>query len=292
MSDHWKTNQYQSEENLKQQLEEIKRKADRLIEEGSKIKTEGSFIGDFANYALGNIPSPPTPAMYSAMSGLNNTLDNILGFLSNASMGTATGIAFHGTQTISAFGSAILSYDAIQHPESEYSKSTTSKHLAWEGFNQLTNHPFIRQEVLQQMQRLNLDQSPTNKNAIKQIETAWNIHLETPLSATPSLLTLRSAIDQIIDELVKRRPIQQEIPKGNKNQNKIIEIGTQLRADYTDKSTFEQLGVEWAILHDKLSEGKKGQENRQAERDLMRRATQFLQKLLTAIDAQKLRPYR
>jgi hypothetical protein len=104
--------------------------------------------------------------------------------------------------------------------------------------------------------------------------------------ASTSLIPMRESIHGTIDELLKRRPLQEK----TKKQEKIISIGQQLKQDSIPSEVFESLEDKWNILNNKyLSSSKDENISRDEWQFRLNQATQFLKSLLNAIDKNKMR---
>ena len=271
-------------EHIKNELEDTKTKAQQLNNIGSDIKKQGAFIWDLANCGLQALSDLPPSNNYHELSTsverLKNSLDNYLSSFATIQPAQATGMMFAGTATLNSFNSVFLD---IQTPVSPPYMQPTNH--SWQSFEELSHHPSFRDEALRHIERLGIANTDSGNRAVKQLNAAWNSHLQLPNSPTESLITMRETIEMVLDELVRRRPLQRPVLK----KEKIVEIGTQCGAVYAIQSDFRKLEDEWHLLKDDLSKEKRPTADRQAEMALMRKATWLLTKFLTAIDPAKLK---
>jgi hypothetical protein len=101
-------------------------------------------------------------------------------------------------------------------------------------------------------------------------------------AVTSALLTLRSAINRAIDELVRRRPTQEEAPN---RREKILSIGRHCSKPALLTDHFENLAESDRVLYGRLSEiGKRETSSRAEVVSLFHSSAQFLRALLLAVD--------
>lgn len=158
-------------------------------------------------------------------------------------------------------------------------------HSTEQVFTVFQGRDIFRDQASDQLSRLSLDKTLAGKNAVEQLDMAWDVYLGLGNSSTSSLLTLRSAIDATIAELLRRRPTQR---KAKTKQDKIVDIGLQLKEDFADVNDFHRLANDWDKLHDELSRAKSVQ-TRETEHRLIIKGTLFLIELLSALNPSKLR---
>jgi hypothetical protein len=147
-----------------------------------------------------------------------------------------------------------------------------------------------RDELLALMRQFGLAKAyPGKKSPIELFEIAWASYERPVLASSPvstSLIPMREAIESTLQELLRRRPVEE----AAKNQrSKILSIGRQLaHAGITEEDT-QTWANNWERLVDELSDAKQGNYSRDEWRDVLRRAILFLQELLQGIDPAKFR---
>lgn len=106
-------------------------------------------------------------------------------------------------------------------------------------------------------------------------------------TATPSLISMRSAITMTVASLNKRKPVQK--PTGGNEQEKIQSIARQLKREGISQEIVDRWATEWGDLNNRLSEAKTGDISREDCESRLIRGASFLKALLEGLDPTKLR---
>ena len=153
------------------------------------------------------------------------------------------------------------------------------------------------EEVLDLMKNLGLSNFvPDKKNSVDQFITAWAAY-EKPVTpddpVNTSLIPMRECIETMIEDLIRRRPKQEEVgksPDGNRWYAKIISISNQLRRDAITDDHVKDLARKWAQdIEPRLSGAKTKSLNRSDWRLLLKSCTLFIHEFLLSLDSSKLR---
>lgn len=271
-------------EELRQQIEQATKKAQKLIEYGCLIQEQGTTILDWADVNRNLISQTPSGYNYSNQldnyTRLNRHLDEQLSSLS--SMGTAfyTGTIVTGTLHLLDQTSQFYVAQPQQPPAYATYQVVNMVDL-------LTHRDSFRTQTIAEMNRLGFSERTDGKDAIKQFQGAWDTHLRGPSTPTSSLIPMRSAIDSTVSTLIGLRSNQRKV-----RDDKIIEILNQLAFSQFSFEDFSSLQREFNNLKNELAGAKKPNIEREQQHQLMTRATLFLQRLLAAIDHNKLRVAR
>ena len=147
-----------------------------------------------------------------------------------------------------------------------------------------------KQKAVKLMKEFGFDQSYTGmKSAIDHFQTAHDAY-EGPVNknnpVNTSLIPMRSALTEITNTLLKKRP-QQE--KAKNNEEKIKSIVFQVRRVGIENATIETLAKEYDGIINDLSSSKNSSIQREKWRSLLRSSTIFIQALLESIDREKLK---
>jgi hypothetical protein len=148
------------------------------------------------------------------------------------------------------------------------------------------------EDIKVQMKRLNLDSGNARyRNPLDLLEEAYTA-IRYPVSAgggpSSALLTLRGSIERSIEELVRRRVVQEEA--GNRR-DKILSIGRHCGKSGLPPSHFDSLSTDDGLVNDELSgNGKKVVMEWPALVRQFLRGAQFLRALLASVDEALLRP--
>jgi hypothetical protein len=145
-------------------------------------------------------------------------------------------------------------------------------------------------EIKGEMRRLRLDfereRLRTPLSFLDEAEAAIRVPVVADGVAS-ALLTLRSAIDRAIEELIRRRPTQEEAPN---RREKILSIGRHCSKPGLLAEHFESLADSDRVLYGQLSGlGKRGAISRAEVVNLFHSSAQFLRALLMAVDETRLR---
>ncbi len=122
----------------------------------------------------------------------------------------------------------------------------------------------------------------------RKFDAAWEAFLQAPQGmdiSISALIPLRSSINLIVNELIRRRPTRRPVNK----KEKILEIGDQLHDNSVGPDVFIDLNEEHRKVNDLLSGAKDAVFERSHQEELMRRGTMFIVSLLEALDSGKLR---
>jgi hypothetical protein len=141
------------------------------------------------------------------------------------------------------------------------------------------------------MLRLGLNIRVASRSTLELLEDA-KLALDQPQTpnadeALPVLIALRESILSSLDQLIKRRSIQE--PAG-KIQEKIKSLGNQCGRPSLQSSFFDRLGTDGADLLNRLSGKKQATMPRSEIMNLFNEGLLFLRTLLEALDETKLRP--
>ena len=146
--------------------------------------------------------------------------------------------------------------------------------------------------VKAEMKRLRLDRGKaTYRRPLDLLEEAY-LAIRYPGSAqgaaSSALLTLRGAIDCSLEELFRKRPVQE---KAGTRRDRVLSIGLHCGRSGLALAHFDSLAADDEVVNRELS-GKAGKAAMERP-DLMRqftRGAEFLRALLTSIDDALLRP--
>ena len=160
---------------------------------------------------------------------------------------------------------------------------------AEEQFKQKHDLSQVIGEIEIEMSRLQLDMGPEAQETPLQLLTAAYTSVRFPTSAnaakSPALLTMRTAINNSIAELIRRR--KESEPAGSREE-KILSLGRKAGRPSLPLDRFDQLASDYHALSKELSgEGKKA--NHEEVEALFYRAALFLRASLQALDETKLR---
>lgn len=142
----------------------------------------------------------------------------------------------------------------------------------------------------EQLIRLSLDTSSSSKQSalsqLRQAKEAFLRPVTSEISPAAILIPIREAINTAIDDLLRRRPFQEEAKNRFK---KIISIGTQCGKMHLPPNQLEVLAKQAETIMDELSSAKTDKMNREKVRMLFRNACTFLTAFLEVIDEVSLR---
>jgi hypothetical protein len=164
---------------------------------------------------------------------------------------------------------------------------------AQENLSKVIDDSIDQEDIITTMRQFGLDKAhPGEKSAIEQFETAW-VAFEKPVAQTnpvsTSLIPMRETIESMIKELIRLRPNQE---RAKSQKDKISSIGRQLAKNGIQQTDIQSWADQWDQLANELSGAKQKDYSREEWRNLLRRATLFLQEVLQGLDPAKLRSPR
>jgi hypothetical protein len=189
--------------------------------------------------------------------------------------------------TVVVTGSAAVAYAVIPLPLNEREKVEAAE----KAFRARTDLGQLLAEVRAEMARLRLDRERervrTPTAILDEAEGAIRVPGVAGGGVTSPLLSLRNAIAQTIEELIRRRPEQKPV---SGHREKILSIGRYCSKPGLPDGIFETLAAEEKVIHAKLSGGGKRATTTQAEAvSLFHDGARFLRALLLAVDEARLR---
>lgn len=131
-----------------------------------------------------------------------------------------------------------------------------------------------------------------NKLPIELLNEAYEAYAQRITDSDPvgtSLLTMRSCIYQIIDNLYKHIPLNNKIQsKGHgKHHAKVLLIGQKLSRYGVEQDQLETWARHWGEIHAELSSSKSAKMDRDEWRRILSRAIMFLYSILSGMDLEK-----
>jgi hypothetical protein len=278
MSDCSQSNDEQ--ECLKRMLEEANARAQKLAEIYAQSRQENNSIVDWTNEYLKKLPQIPTGIHWGSAINDAQRLNTYLGQQITAfqSYVNPSGTLFYSAGTVSGILSP-LSESQIQHIS--YQQQEQVRQVRTELVN-FVERPQYRDQALQQFKRLGFEKTTAGKIAIEKFCDAWSAYLE--WSAGSYLLTMRSAIEGVIGELVRRTQ-----KKGDESRGKIIRVLEYSAANHVSGGDFVKLQSRCDVLRNELSGDKNRILDRPTMGQLMVESTLFLIELFGAIDLNKLK---
>lgn len=188
------------------------------------------------------------------------------------------------SSSLSQFAVPIGLDGSLPAPQREQAKQ------ARKNLGDVIDRSFKKEDVVALMRQFHLDKAQASKkSAVEQFEIAWAAFERQLTQSSPintSLIPMRECIETVIAELIRRRRNQEP---ARSQQDKIHSIGNQLSRPGIVKSVIVNWAIEWGRLVEELSGSKQVQLSREEWRNLLRRATLFLQGFLQGLDSTKLR---
>jgi hypothetical protein len=148
----------------------------------------------------------------------------------------------------------------------------------------------VVEQAKSEMERLSLDaEAPGLRSALSLLEEAYSA-IKYPLvavSGPTALLTLRSSINRSIEEILRRRPVQE---KAGARRDQILSIGRHCGRLGLGPEHFENLATDDHMVNDELSgRGKKAAMQQTDVVRLFVQGAQCLRALLTSVDEVRLK---
>ena len=148
------------------------------------------------------------------------------------------------------------------------------------------------EDVKAEMKRLKLDRvKAADRRPLDLLEAAY-LAIRYPAAsqggASTALLTLRAAIDSSIEELLRRRPVQEETAN---RRERVLSVGRRCGKRGLGPAHFDSIATDDEFVNGELSA--QGRKARPERPDLMRqflRGALLLRALLTSVDDALLRP--
>jgi hypothetical protein len=279
-----------SEMNEKESLQKIIQAtiddvASKKIEAGHKITAAGQQLLDEARATLLILDVPDIPINYPVViSGWNNAyksgLNEVGGYPDYRASGSAA-----GTATSSLYA---------DKEEFIYKVYTFSEENKQKGIKAISNLvTFVetsntKEKALSIMQEMGFNEksserlSPTEQFVIAY--EAYEVPVTNDNPASTSLIPIRECISGILEDLLRRRPVEE---KARNQRLKIISIGRQLKLDDIEQLIVEDWADEWLQLLDNLSSSKESTFSREQWRTLLQEATNFIIGFLSVLDIVK-----
>jgi hypothetical protein len=183
------------------------------------------------------------------------------------------------TTTSNTIVSIVSAGTASVRPEAEAARSQLRQVLA--------RRP-LADTALSAMNRLGLDRQQGSKRTPSEFLDEAKAALERPVLPEPTpaavLIPLRSCVNEIVNELVRRRPEQKPIPK----RAKLLSIGAQCGRVGLDDDHFRRLQTNCHRLLNDLADAKQSGMSRDRVSQLFQEGLAFLNALLESIDETRL----
>jgi len=284
----------QRRDTLEREGRELKKKAEALRDLGSEMSAAGARIDETADLLVsaaqvGN-PYGDWEGSFSAVEEVHSIADDLL---------THAGRAWSMWQpALNTSGSALVDrtftlvalqyYPPINRSASAggFEPEVVHVRLAYDNY---FDRQHIRDEVVELMLDYGFSATDHGGKAIKKFTNAWEMYDQSPLVTDPALgtlISLRQSVILTIDELRRRKTIQQ------KSKDEIIDIGAQLATGHLPAGTFQGIADDWKKLEGNLSKSKDVVFSREEERELLQRGTYLLHRLLNAVDSTRLKKVR
>jgi hypothetical protein len=144
------------------------------------------------------------------------------------------------------------------------------------------------EEVISLMKELGFNRAPKGRKSPVSLFSTAHKAFQAPVSSdnpvSTSLIPMREAIRLIIDQLLKKRPKQEE---AKNERAKILSIGTHLRRNSIPQEMAESWAQQWNELLDYLSPAKEQDMSREEWRFKLKQASLFLKGFLGGLDPKK-----
>ncbi len=259
---------------LKDILEKIKTKSEDVSAKAGGIQKTGSFLKEFAEMSIDNFNQSPLvdhPGNYinnfqSVLSNLDK-VDQHLGSMTSL----ASGLAFGTANAMVALSGISTNYTYRSNPPYTYFYSQ---------FDQVIDRGKTKEQVMVGIKRLGLDSVKEGQDAIKLLESAWEVHIQGVGISTSSLIPLREAIHKTLQAIHKKSP-------QSKLKNWILDLGAKVVFSHVTAIELQNLQTEHDLIRDKLSGSKSGTYSKEEERTLVREGTLHLSKILNIIDSNR-----
>lgn len=271
---------------LQNKLEEAKEKGKTLSSIGREFTKEGQFVEDLTDALSESTPFFPENADWEGMidgwDSWNERAEKGIEQVKIAfptTTGTTSSAVFSSTGVVNMAN--IISLPKNVRPEAED---------AFSRVHQVVSRNSRKEDVISLLDNFGLNQAPKGKKSPLELFTTSYQAFENPVSdANPvssSLIPMRDSIQETIDELLRRRPIQEET-EGQ--YGKIISIGGQLKKDVITEKDVHTWAGQWKTLKGELSSSKTEAFDRLEWERRLQRATLFLDSFLKGLDPSKMR---
>lgn len=280
-------------EELERIVNNVEQKGEEVSEHGREVTRTGQFMVDFARATKAVIPYlPPNTNLEYLIDdwrAYDWQAERLLVDLRNVwidAMSSAETTA--GSATLSVTGSFANAYQAHTLPK----ENSHEAQVAISNLYAVAGRMGEASRVEELIKDLGLDIARKGKKSpLHLFQTAHGAFEKPVIKGNPistSLIPMRECMRLVIDELLKRRPVQE---KTGNEQAKILSIGRQLKKDTVLMDTIDSLARQWheEILDKDLSPAKEQDVLREEWSIRLQRATQFLFSLLSGLDTTKMK---
>ena len=278
---------------LKRTVNDVEKKGEDVSEQGREVTRTGQFMVDFARATKAIIPYLPLNAnveyIIDDWKAYDQQADRLLVGIRDLRVDAVSSTdSTAGTVTLSVTGSfantaPIFSVPLESNPESK---------AAIDNLYAVAGRIAEVSRVEELLKEFALDSAPKGRKSPLDLFQTAHAAFEKPVikkdPISTSLIPMRECIRLVIDELLKRRPIQE---KTGNERAKVISIGRQLKRDTISMETIDSLARQWhEEIQDKdLSPAKEQDILREEWSQRLQRATQFLFSLLSGLDGTKMK---
>lgn len=263
---------------LKDILEEIKAKSEKVVTDAGEIQKAGNFTKELAEVSIDGFDHSPLndhPTVYirdfrSVLDGLGK-IEVHLGTMASL----ASGLTYSTASAMTTLSGTLTPHNYRSNPSYTqfYSK-----------FDQVVDRGQTKDQVIAGVQKLGLDSTPEGKEAINLLDSAWDLHIQGVGISTSTLIPLRESIEKTLSAILKKSsPPQYKLKKW------IVDLGAKVAAPHVTAVDLQSLQTEHELMRDRLSGSKSGSYSREEEMTLVREDTLHLLKILNIIDPSKLR---
>lgn len=261
---------------LKDILEKIKTRSEDVSAKAGDIQKTSSFLKEFTEVSIDSFDQSP---LTDHPNNYINDFQSVLNDLSKVEQhlgsmtSLASGLAFGTANAMVTLSGISTNYTYRSDPSYAHFYSQ---------FDQVVDRGQTKEQVVSAIKRLGLDSVQEGKNAIKLLESAWDIHIQGVGISTSSLIPLREAISKTLQAIQKKSP-------QIKLKNWILDLGVKVAFSHVTASELRDLQSEHGVIRNKLSGSKSGTYSKKEERILVREGTLHLLKILNIIDFNKLK---
>jgi len=277
-------------EELDRQLTDAEAKGKQLTAKGRELTKAGQFITDLSQATKGviEVHRPPTNVelLINDWSATNEVVDHALASLGKVELSSITSASGTAAYTSSDSYQTTIVLGAVP----AYARPIVIERI--NALNEVIGRSVEAAEVADLLRKFGFDQAPRGKASAFELFNTAHSAFEGPVTednpVSTSLIPIRSALNVVIAELLRRRPKQE--PAKNE-WAKIQSIGRQLKSESVPNKIVDTWAYQWGQLLDRyLSPAKDQSLDRSEWQHRLQQATLFLKSLLNGIDPTKLRP--
>lgn len=272
-------------QDLKNKAEVLRKNSTEIMKSGQSLMRVGQLGKDFADSVDGLLQCNPTNYDFnlvdSAIQGMNSTFRSV----KEETITFEPVISSTSASTITVFSNVFNPDNVNVLADDQYVYL-----VAYSKLDQLTDQLTDKEKAIRLLIEFGFDQGYSGKKSpLEHFQTAYDA-FESPVNQNnpvdSSLLPMRSAIEDIIATLLRKRPKQ---IKTGRNLLKIKSIGNQLCRQGIGCTTITSWAEEYKRLISQLSSAKDDDFTREKWRILIRDSTIFIQEFLEGLDPQKMR---